>query len=73
MCIGASENDIKKYEILIESTQNIINTAKSYKQDEIVESNIELLNLVKKIHSTIVSGNIIYGRLDKVIKGNKGK
>ena len=73
LCIGASENDIKKYEILIESTQNIINTAKSYKQDEIVESNIELLNLVKKIHSTIVSGNIIYGRLDKVIKGNKGK
>lgn len=68
LCIGATEGDIKKYEILIESTNTIINNAKIYNRDEMLADNKELLKLFKNIHSTISSGNIIYGRLDKIMR-----
>ena len=66
LCIGAAEGDIKKYEILIESTNSIIRNAKIYNREEMLNDNQELLNLLENVHSTIASGNMIYGRLDKV-------
>ena len=68
LCIGAFEGDINKYEILITSTTSTIETAKMYDRPEMIKENEELLKLYKNIHSTILGGSLIYGRLDKLKK-----
>ena len=68
LCIGAFEGDINKYEILITSTTSTIETAKMYDRSEMIKENEELLKLYKDIHSTILGGSLIYGRLDKLKK-----
>ena len=68
LCIGAFEGDIVKYEILINSTKNMIENAKIYNRTEMVKENEELLKLYEDIHSKILQGNLIYSRLDKLKK-----
>lgn len=69
LCVGAFEGDIGKYEILIESTKRMIENAKIYNRDDMVNENQEILNLYEDIYSKISQGSMIYSRLDKL----KGK
>lgn len=68
LCIGAFEGDIIKYEILINSTKELINYAKAHGRTEMVEENEELLKLYEDIYPKIKQGNLIYSRLDKLKK-----
>ena len=68
LCIGAFEGDIDKYNILINSTKNMIENAKIYNRIEMVNENTELLSLYENIHSKISQGNMIYSRIDKLKK-----
>lgn len=68
LCVGAFEGDIQKYEILINSTKSLIESAKVYNRIEMTKENEELLNLYEDIHSKIIEGNIIYSRLDRLKK-----
>ena len=68
LCIGAFEGDIDKYNILINSTKNMIENAKIYNRIEMVNENTELLSLYENIYSKISQGNIIYSRIDKLKK-----
>ena len=66
LCIGAFEGDTAKYEILINSTKNMIENAKMYNRTEMVSENEELLKLYEDIYSKISQGSMIYSRLDKL-------
>ena len=68
LCVGAFEEDIIKYEILINSNKMIIESAKMYNRAEIVTENEELLRLYEDIYAKISQGNIIYSRIDKLKK-----
>ena len=68
LCIGAFEGDIDKYNILINSTKNMIENAKIYNRIEMVNENTELLSLYENIYSKISQGNMIYSRIDKLKK-----
>ena len=68
LCVGAFEGDIIKYDILINSTKNMIENAKIYNRTEMINENEELLKLYEDIHSKISQGNMIYSRLDKLKK-----
>jgi len=66
--IGIFEGDIKKYEIHINSAKALIEQAKKYNRNEMTKENEELLKIYEEIYNTIKDGNIIYGRLDKLMK-----
>ncbi|WP_207653822.1 tyrosine-type recombinase/integrase [Tepidibacter mesophilus] len=68
LCVGAFEGDVHKYEILINSTKSMIESAKVYNRIDMIKENEELLNLYEDIHSKIVEGNIVYSRLDRLKK-----
>ena len=68
LCVGAFEGDIVKYEILINSTKNMIENAKMYNRIEMVSENEELLKLYEDIYYKISQGGMIYSRLDKLKK-----
>lgn len=68
LCIGAFEGDIQKYEILINSTKSMIESAKSYNRLDMVKENEEILSLYENIYTKISSGNIVYSRLDRIKK-----
>src|SRR5699024_3092739 len=59
LCIGAFEGDTAKYEILINSTKNMIENAKMYNRTEMVSENEELLKLYEDIYSKISQGSMI--------------
>ncbi|MGL6107197.1 tyrosine-type recombinase/integrase [Romboutsia sp.] len=68
LCVGAFEGDTVKYEILINSTKNMIENAKMYNRTEMVCENEELLKLYEDVYSKISQGNMIYSRIDKLKK-----
>ena len=68
LCVGASDEDFIKYEILIKSTKAMIEAAKMYNRTEIINENESLLKLFEDIYSTISQGNIIYSKIDKLMK-----
>ena len=68
LSVGIFEGDIKKYEIHITSTKALLEQAKIYNRKDMVIENEEILNSYNRIYSTISSGNIIYGRLDRLRK-----
>ena len=68
LCVGASDEDVIKYEILIKSTKAMIEAAKMYNRTEIINENESLLKLFEDIYSTISQGNIIYSKIDKLMK-----
>ena len=71
LCVGAFEGDTIKYEILINSTKNMIENGKMYNRPEMVSENEELLKLYEDIYSKISQGSMIYSRLDKLKKRGK--
>lgn len=66
LCVGAFEGDIQKYEILINSTKSLIESAKVYNRTEMAKENEELLSLYEDIYSKVREGNIVYSRLDRL-------
>ncbi|AGK97136.1 tyrosine-type recombinase/integrase [Clostridium pasteurianum] len=68
LSVGIFEGDIKKYEIHITSTKALLEQVKIYNRKDMVLENEEILNCYNRIYSTISSGNIIYGRLDRLRK-----
>lgn len=68
LCVGAFEGDVQKYEILINSTKSLIESAKVYNRIEMAKENEELLNLYEDIYSKVREGNIVYSRLDRLKK-----
>ncbi|WP_060475846.1 tyrosine-type recombinase/integrase, partial [Geobacillus sp. PA-3] len=71
LAIGFSDSDIKKYELLIETTTKTIKFAEQHGRYDMVEKNKKNLERYKKIFNTIKEGNIIFGRLER-IKRKKG-
>ena len=68
LCVGAFDEDIIKYEILISSTKTAIERAKLFNRTEIIDEHESLLKLLEDIYSTISQGNIIYSKIDKLMK-----
>lgn len=64
--IGIFEGDINKYEILINSTKSLIESAALYNRDDMVKENQELLQLFEEIYNKLLNGNIVYSRLDRL-------
>ena len=71
LCIGTSESDIKKYEILISSAKAMIEMSKQYNRPELEKENEELLKLYENIFEKISTGNIIYSRIDRIMGEKK--
>ncbi|QNU39642.1 tyrosine-type recombinase/integrase [Geobacillus sp. 44B] len=71
LAIGFSDSDIKKYELLIETTTKTIKFAEQHGRYDMVEKNKKNLERYEKIFNTIKEGNIIFGRLER-IKRKKG-
>lgn len=66
--VGIFEGDMKKYEIHINSTKAFIEQAEIYRREDMAKENKELLNLYEEIYTTIANGNIVYGRLDRLMR-----
>ncbi|XOQ13705.1 MAG: hypothetical protein ACFWTY_06690 [Shouchella clausii] len=72
LAVGLSEMDAAKYEIHIQSTSKMIEVARQYGREEILEKNQKNLERSQDIYNTIKHGNIIFGRLEQV-KRKQGK
>jgi integrase len=66
--VGIFEGDVKKYEIHINSIKALIEQAKVFNRDDMAKENEELLKLYEEIYNTIKNGNIVYGRLERLMK-----
>ncbi len=66
--VGIFEGDINKYEIHINSTKALIEQAKSFNREDMAKENEELLALYEEIYNTVINGNIVYGRIDRLMK-----
>lgn len=66
LAVGLSDMDVAKYEIHIQSTSKMIEVAKQYGREEIVEKNKKNLDRLNDIYNTIKSGNILFGRLERL-------
>jgi len=66
LCIGANPMDVAKYDILIRSTESMVQLAQLNNKEEMVEENQKLLSLYRGIHEKICYGGIIYGRPDRI-------
>jgi hypothetical protein len=71
LAVGLSDMDVPKYEIHIQSTSKMIEVAKQYGRDEIVEKNQKNLDRLTSIYETIRKGNIVFGQMER-IKGKQG-
>lgn len=67
LCVGVFEGDIHKYRILIASTISLIEQAKRFGRDAMARENEELLKTYQDIYQTISGGNLIYGRIDRLV------
>jgi integrase len=65
--VGLSEVDIEKYKIHIRSAKAAIEIADKYNRPELALENKELLLLYENILSILEQGNIIFGRIDRLI------
>lgn len=66
--VGIFEGDIKKYEIHINSAKALMEQAKVFNRDDMAKENEELLKLYEEIYNKITNGNIVYGRLERLMK-----
>lgn len=66
LSVGMDSFDIKKYELLIESTTKTIQVAQEYGREELVKANEKNLDRYKNIYETIKKGNVIFGRIDRM-------
>lgn len=66
LAVGLSDMDVAKYDIHIESAKRMISIAKEYGREEIAIKNEKNLDRLLNIYNTIKSGNIVFGRLDRL-------
>lgn len=66
LAVGISDMDVRKYELHIESTAKMIEAAKQYGREDMIEANQKNLERYQDIYETIKSGNVIFGRFDRI-------
>ncbi|MCA1202185.1 tyrosine-type recombinase/integrase [Priestia flexa] len=66
LAVGMSSFDIKKYELLIETTTKWIEASKEYGREDMVKANEKNLERYKNIYEAIKGGNVIFGRFDRM-------
>lgn len=73
LAVGMDSFDVKKYELLIESVTKNIQVAKEYGREEMVKANEKNLERYQNIYETIKSGNVIFGRFDRMKRKYESK
>jgi integrase len=73
LAVGMTSFDIKKYELLIDTTTKWIEASREYGRVDMVKSNEKNLERYQNIYETIKNGNIIFGRLDRMKRQLEGK
>lgn len=66
LAVGMSSFDVKKYELLIETTTKWIEASKEYGCEDMVKANEKNLERYQNIYETIKDGNVIFGRFDRM-------
>lgn len=66
LAVGMTSFDVKKYELHIESTTKMIEAAKIYDRQDMIEANEKNLERYQDIYNTIKSGNVIFGNLERM-------
>ncbi|MEV5113041.1 tyrosine-type recombinase/integrase [Peribacillus frigoritolerans] len=66
LAVGMTSFDVKKYELLIETTTKWIEASKEYDREDMVKANKKNLERYQNIYETIKSGNVIFGRFDRM-------
>ncbi|MGH1163408.1 site-specific integrase [Bacillus mycoides] len=73
LAVGMTSFDIKKYKLHIESATKMIEASKEYGRQDMVEANEKNLERYKNIYETIKTGNVIFGRFERVKRQQEGK
>jgi len=71
LAIGISELDTQKYQLLIKTTSRTIEALEKRGRNDIAEKNKKNLSRYQSILNTIESGNIIFGRMERVNRKDK--
>ncbi|WP_002149243.1 tyrosine-type recombinase/integrase [Bacillus cereus] len=66
LAIGMNGFDVKKYELHIESTAKMIEAAKEYGREDMIEANEKNMERYQEIYNTIKSGSVIFGNLERM-------
>ncbi len=66
LAVGMTNFDVKKYELHIESTTKMIEAAKEYGREDMIEANEKNLERYQEIYNTIKSGSVIFGNLERM-------
>jgi integrase len=66
LAVGMTNFDVKKYELLIETTTKWIESSKEYGREDMVKANEKNLERYQNIYETIKGGNVIFGRFDRM-------
>ena len=66
LAVGMTSFDVKKYELLIETTTKWIEASKEYGREDMVTANEKNLERYQNIYETIKGGNVIFGRFDRM-------
>ncbi|UPW84008.1 tyrosine-type recombinase/integrase [Lysinibacillus sp. Ag94] len=66
LSVGMTSFDVKKYELHIESTAKMIEAAKEYGREDMIEANEKNLERYQEIYNTIKSGSVIFGNLERM-------
>ncbi|MFE4525172.1 tyrosine-type recombinase/integrase [Cytobacillus firmus] len=66
LAVGMTSFDVKKYELLIETTTKWIKASKEYGRDDMVKANEKNLERYQNIYETIKNGNVIFGRFNRM-------
>ena len=66
LAVGMTSFDVKKYELLIETTTKWIEASKEYGREDMVKANEKNLERYQNIYETIKEGNVIFGRFDRM-------
>ncbi|MFE8064778.1 transposase, partial [Priestia aryabhattai] len=68
LAVGMTSFDVKKYELLIETTTKWIEASKKYGREDMVKANEKNLERYQSIYETIKGGNVIFGKFERVKK-----
>ena len=68
LAVGMTNFDVKKYELHIESTTKMIEAAKEYGREDMIEANEKNLERYQEIYNTSKSGSVIFGNLERAEK-----
>ncbi|WP_195694909.1 tyrosine-type recombinase/integrase [Priestia megaterium] len=68
LAVGMTSFDVKKYELLIETSTKWIEASKKYGREDMVKANEKNLERYQNIYKTIKGGNIIFGKFERLKK-----